>query len=105
MLADQAFRERYSLHEGSRRHCFEWAFDETLRCMAHYVTLGFELDLYMPEELGSVHWYCDMLQSYRLNVIAAMQNAKRDMHMVKMKLQVRLTSSVSVVSELSLVET
>lgn len=87
-LADQAFRERYGLHDGTRRHCFEWALDETLRAMGHYVSLGFELELYMEEEMASVHWHLDMLHSYRLNVIATMQNAKRDMHVLKKKMEV-----------------
>lgn len=84
-LLDTHFREAHGLDEGSPRHLLQWALDETLRAMQHYIVLGLELELFMDEEVAAALWYLECLLKYRINVIGHMQNLKRDMHHMRLR--------------------
>ncbi|DBA01367.1 TPA: hypothetical protein N0F65_001606 [Lagenidium giganteum] len=48
------------------RYFTAWTLEESVLLMIHYVSLGLELDLYSPNEYGTVYWYFDYLLGSRL---------------------------------------
>jgi hypothetical protein len=73
-----------------------WIYLQKLRAMEWTVQLGFELDIYLPDELAGMYWYLSVLASSRLSLLelifsavearaVAMQGAESDMKLMELK--------------------
>ncbi|CAK4080744.1 unnamed protein product [Aphanomyces euteiches] len=49
------------------RYFTSWALDQTCALMTQYLGLGFELDLYAPDEFTTIFWYMDYLLGSRIH--------------------------------------
>ncbi|RHY24180.1 hypothetical protein DYB32_008958 [Aphanomyces invadans] len=48
------------------RYFTSWALEQTSALMIHYLTLGFELDIYALSEYSTIYWYLDYLLGSRI---------------------------------------
>ena len=50
-----AYNEERGVHEPFEP-LYQWAMDHKLRMMSMIIQLGFELDLYQPDEMAGMYW-------------------------------------------------
>jgi len=59
---DELFAEELQSPDYQKARYFScWVLDQVAHLMVHYLRLGFELDLYHPEEFPAIYWYLDYL--------------------------------------------
>jgi hypothetical protein len=46
-----------------------WTYFQKLRVMEWIVQLGFELDIYLPDELAGMYWYLSLISAARLSLL------------------------------------
>jgi len=51
----------------------KWAQQQKIRIMEWVVLLGFELDIYLPDEFATMYWYLSQLANHRLSILENLQ--------------------------------